>query len=76
MQTSMTYPWNPGTRSRPAAESTNLLPLAQVVARALPDLWVPAPGETPAETAARQDAARHILDDLLDEVAVEFGEAS
>ncbi|WP_157080295.1 hypothetical protein [Thermobifida cellulosilytica] len=104
MQTSMTYPWNPGTRSRPAAESTcpphawitvgtltscsrcgqidwtssapRLLPLALVSARALPDLWVAAPGETPAETAARWDAARHILDDLLDEVAAESGEAA
>lgn len=47
----------------------NLLPLALVSARALPDLWVPAPGETPTETAARWDAARHILDDLLDEIA-------
>lgn len=74
MQTSMTYPWNPGTRSRPAAESTNLLPLALVSARALPALWVPAPGETPTETAARWDAARHILDDLLDEIAAELAD--
>ena len=55
----------------------HLLPLAQVVARTLPDLWAPHPSETPAEAAARQDAARHILDDLLAEIAAELeGEAA
>lgn len=52
----------------------NLMALALVSARALPDLWVPAPGETPTETAARWDAARHILDDLLDEIAADLAE--
>ena len=55
---------------------THLLPLAQVVACTLPALWVAAPGETPAEAAARQDAALHILDDLLAEIAAEFEEAA
>lgn len=54
--------------------AAHLLPLALVSARALPALWVPAPGETPTETAARWDAARHILDDLLDEIADELAE--
>lgn len=55
----------------------HLLPLAQVVARTLPDLWWAHPGETPAEAAARQDAARHIIDDLLAEIAAESeGEAA
>ncbi len=53
---------------------THLLPLAQVVARTLPDLWSPHPGETPTEAAARQDAALHILDDLLAEIAAELEE--
>lgn len=102
MQTSMTYPWSPGTRSRPAAESTcpphawitvgnltscsrcgqidwtssapNLLPLALVSARALPDLWEPTPGETPTETAARMDAAADITDELLDEIAADLAD--
>ena len=52
----------------------HLLPLAQAVARTLPDLWWAHPGETPAEAAARQDAARHILDDLLAEIAAELEE--
>ena len=55
---------------------THLLPLALIVARALPDLWSPHPGETPTEAAARQDAALHILDDLLNEVATELEEAA
>jgi|GEM_PF-5469033 len=55
---------------------THLLPLAQVVARTLPDLWSPHPGETPSEAAARQDAALHILDDLLAEIAAELEEAA
>nr|WP_278459853.1 hypothetical protein [Thermobifida fusca] len=55
---------------------THLLPLAQVVARTLPDLWWAHPGETPAEAAARQDAALHILDDLLAEIAAELEEAA
>lgn len=86
MQTSMTYSAPAADLFAPTASrcgqidwtssAPNLLPLALVSARALPDLWVPAPGETPTETAARQDAARHILDDLLDEVAAELGEAS
>ena len=50
----------------------DLRPLAQVVARTLPDLWAPHPGESPDEAAARQDAALHILDDLLNEVAAEL----
>lgn len=54
----------------------HLRPLAQVVARTLPDLWSPHPGETPAEAAARQDAALHILDDLLNEIAAELEEAA
>ena len=54
----------------------HLLPLAQVVARTLPDLWRARPGETPDEAAARQDAARHILDDLLNEIAAELEEAA
>ena len=53
---------------------THLRPLAQVVACTLPDLWAPHPGETPAEAAARQDAALHILDDLLAEIAAELEE--
>mgnify|MGYP001304111253 FL=1 len=97
---SMTYPWNPGTRSRPAAESTcpphawitvgtltscsrcglidwsssapRLLPLALVISRTLPSLWVATPGETAAEAAARMDAAAYITDDLLEEAAVEL----
>ena len=55
---------------------THLRPLAQVVARTTPDLWTPHPGETPDEAAARQDAALHILDDLLDEIAAELEEAA
>jgi len=54
----------------------HLRPLAQVVARTLPDLWAPHPSETPAEAAARQDAALHILDDLLAEIAAELEEAA
>ena len=54
----------------------HLRPLARVVARTLPDLWSPHPGETPEEAAARQDAALHILDDLLNEVATELEEAA
>jgi len=55
---------------------THLRPLAQVVARTLPDLWSPHPSETPDEAAARQDAALHILDDLLNEIAAELEEAA
>ncbi|MGV2383763.1 MAG UNVERIFIED_CONTAM: hypothetical protein LOD86_00645 [Thermobifida fusca] len=47
----------------------HLRPLAQIVARTLPDLWWAHPGETPDEAAAR-----HILDDLLDEIAAELEE--
>lgn len=56
----------------PLPPAPNLLPLALVVARALPDLWVAAPGETPTETAARWDAAADITDDLLEEAAFEL----
>ena len=58
----------------PLPPAPNLLALALVSARALPALWVPAPGETPTETAARWDAARHILDDLLDEIAADLAD--
>jgi len=54
----------------------HLRPLAQVVARTLPDLWWAHPGETPDEAAARQDAALHIIDDLLAEIAAELEEAA
>jgi len=54
----------------------HLWPLAQVVALTLPDLWSPHPSETSDEAAARQDAALHILDDLLDEIAAELEEAA
>ena len=54
----------------------HLRPLAQVVARTTPDLWTPHPSETPDEAAARQDAALHILDDLLAEIAAELEEAA
>lgn len=52
----------------------HLRPLARVVARTLPDLWAPHPGETPDEAAARQDAALHILDEVLNEIAAELEE--
>lgn len=58
----------------PLPPAPNLTALALVSARALPALWVPAPGETPTETAARWDAARHILDDLLDEIAADLAD--
>lgn len=51
---------------------THLAPLALVVVRTLPALWVATPGETAAEAAARMDAALDIADDLLEEAAVEL----
>jgi hypothetical protein len=57
---------------RPAPERTpppDIGPLACVLANSDPYLWAEQlPGETPEQTAARQDAAAHILDDLLAEL--------
>lgn len=58
--------------SRPTRSSTlDVRPLAYALARMAPELWAPADDD-----AARRDACRDILDDLLFEAADEIEAAA
>ncbi|GGL56508.1 hypothetical protein [Planomonospora parontospora] len=67
----------PIPRPRTPLDDLDLRPLAYALARMEPALTVPAlPGEDAAAAAAREDAARDILDDLLVEAADEIADGN
>lgn len=55
-----------------AADVCDVTALALLLERLTPGLFTPQPGEMPSETAARWDAGRDIVDDLLAEIAAEI----